>query len=75
MAQTTPRPLRFREGMRVRNTSGATGLPIGLCGTVALVAGVHGKSIYCDPSRLMIFVRWDDGQQFGVFKWELERVK
>jgi hypothetical protein len=66
--------IRFRLGMRVRNRSYATGQPIGATGTVALVAGVRGKSIYCDPSRMMVFVRWDNGAEHGVFRGELEKA-
>jgi hypothetical protein len=65
--------IRFRLGMRVCNRSYMNGLPIGATGTVALVAGVRGKSIYCDPSRVMVFVQWDNGTAHGVFRGELEK--
>jgi hypothetical protein len=65
--------IRFRDGMRVRNRSYLAGVPVGATGKVGLVAGFRGKSIYCDPSRLMVFVNWDSGQSFGVFRGELER--
>lgn len=66
--------IRFREGMKVRNRSYSAGVPVGTEGTVATVAGFRGKSIYCDPSRIMVFVQWANGQSFGVFKGELERA-
>jgi hypothetical protein len=66
---------RFREGMRVRSVgySFISGVPNDMTGTVASVAGFKGKSIYSDPLKKMIFVKWDDGQQRAVFKRELER--
>lgn len=66
--------IRFREGMRVRNVSYSAGVPVNTTGRVGVVAGVRGKSIWCDPSRKMVFVNWDTGASFGVFKWEVERV-
>ena len=62
---------RFKLGQRVQ-FQGMPGIQRrGALGVVDLVAGVRGKSIYCDPSRMMVFVRWDDGRSFGVFRWEL----
>lgn len=75
---------RFKEGDRVRlvNAFGiSTSCPretfirSGTLGTVALVAGFTGKSIYCDPSRRMVFVKWDNGADCGAFRGEIERVK
>lgn len=65
---------RFREGMRVRCVSYAAGVQVGTLGTVATVAGVRGRSIWCDPSRHMVFVQWDTGHAFGVFRCEAEEV-
>jgi len=64
----------FRLGMRVKNRSFASGAPIDMTGTVAEVAGFKGKSIFCDPSRMMVFVKWDDGTAFGVFRAELDKA-
>jgi len=64
----------FHEGQRVRCTSYIAGVPYGATGTVAKVAGVRGASIYCDPSRLMVFVDWDEYPPVGVFRGELELV-
>lgn len=72
MTRTNFRP---RLGLRVRNTGFCSGVPRGETGTISEVAGFRGPSVYCDPSRRMIFVDWDNGQQLGVFKWELEVVK
>jgi uncharacterized protein involved in type VI secretion and phage assembly len=65
-----------RLGTRVRVTAPFwSSAPKGALGTIALVAGVRGKSIYCDPSRLMVFVHWDSGAKLGEFCRHLERVK
>ena len=64
---------RFKLGQRVQFCGMPGGQRYGMGGTVDLVAGFRGKSIYCDPSRMMVFVRWDDGQSFGVFRWELQK--
>ena len=64
---------RFKLGQRVQ-FCGMPGVQrLGVLGTVDLVAGFRGRSIYCDPSRKMVFVRWDDGRSFGVFRWELQK--
>ena len=67
---------RAKEGMRVRSIGYQfmTGVPYGMTGTVSPVATGRGKSVYPDPSRLMIFVKWDNGHKVGVFKKELEKV-
>jgi hypothetical protein len=65
--------IRFREGMRVRCTSVIADVPRGTTGTVGTVATGRGKSIYPDPSRMMVFVDWDNGTSIGVFRWEVER--
>lgn len=66
--------MRFKLGDRVKNHSYLAPVPVGMTGAVSLVAGFKGKSIYCDPCRLMIFVDWDNGQSIGVFKKELTRI-
>ena len=66
---------RFKLGQRVQ-FCGMPGVQrLGVLGSVDLVAGFRGRSIYCDPSRKMVFVRWDDGRSFGVFRWELQKEK
>ena len=64
---------RFKLGQRVQFRGSPSVQRPGALGTVDLVAGFRGKSIYCDPSRTMVFVRWDDGRSFGVFRWELQK--
>lgn len=49
------------------------GPPTGTHGTVALVATGRGKSVHPDPSRLMTFVRWDNGSNEGVYTRHLGR--
>jgi hypothetical protein len=59
---------RFKLGDRVIVTGWTFGgRRIGEKGTVSLVAGPHGMSIYCDPSRLLVFVRWDNGDACGEY--------
>lgn len=66
---------RFKLGDRVRQCCVFGGAaPCGATGTVALVAGVRGQSIYCDPSRIMVFVQWDSGVGAGEFKRYLEKI-
>jgi hypothetical protein len=43
-------------------------------GTVVKGPGISGRSIYSDPARKMVFVDWDNGEYFAVFKRELERI-
>jgi hypothetical protein len=69
-----PEVVRFKEGLRVKCVARSTGVPLNTTGTVGKVATIGGKSIFCDPTRKMVFVNWDNGQKMGVFKWELERV-
>lgn len=75
-----PRPRRERKRFRKGDPVEYVGLPgLGPArhshGTVAGVAGVKGKSVHPDPSRLMTFVQWDDGHGEGVFTAHLARVK
>lgn len=67
----------FREGQRVRHTGRffLTGVPENATGTVALVAGANGESIYPDPARRMVFVSWDNSLPKAVFRNELEPIK
>ncbi|MBD2745813.1 hypothetical protein IC232_03790 [Microvirga sp. BT688] len=66
---------RFEQGMRVRCTAHFAGVPKDTLGTVGMVATGKGPSIYCDPGKNLVFVNWDNGQQKGVFRGELERVQ
>jgi hypothetical protein len=66
---------RFQEGMRVRCTALFAGIPKDTLGTVGKVATGRGPSVYCDPGKNMVFVNWDNGQQKGVFRGELERAQ
>jgi hypothetical protein len=50
----------FRKDMRVRIKVPDLGLPVGSTGTVQSVT-----------SGRIVIVRWDDGQTFGVFEWDL----
>lgn len=61
------------KGMRVRNISTFAPIPKGTTGEVAEVATFGGRSIYSDPAKRMVFVRWDNGAQVAVFKTELEK--
>jgi hypothetical protein len=68
----------FREGDRVMFVGQpfAVDMKIGDFekGTVVKGHGISGRSIYSDPVHKMVFVDWDNGEYFAVFKWELEKI-
>ncbi len=68
---------RFKEGQRVRLLAYDiyTHIPEGATGTTALIAGFKGKSVYPDPQKLMVFVKWDKYGEQSVWRKSLERIK
>jgi hypothetical protein len=69
--------MRFKAGDRVKTVGyDFYGPPVspdkeGVC---SLIAGINGKRVYCDPRKMLVFVTWDDGNQFSVPAKILERV-
>ena len=72
-----PSRKKFKEGDRVRaNWSDPySGVPKGAKGTCALIATVGGKSVYPDPSKLLVFVNWDEHGEKSVPRSILDRIK
>jgi hypothetical protein len=69
-----PSKTRFKEGQRVRlgMHDGYSGVPKGALGTTSLVATIGGKSVYPDPCKLLVFVRWDEHMECSVPRCNLE---
>jgi hypothetical protein len=68
---------RFRADQRVRLTypDFYSGVPEGALGTTKLIATFGGKSVYPDPSKLLVFVAWDVHGDHSVPRAILERHK
>ncbi len=64
------KPQHFKAGQRVKEC--CTIMGAGPCGTLGTVI-VRGASIYSDPARKMVWVRWDnDGREEAEFKKYLQ---
>ena len=76
------RKLAWAEGDRVKFTGNPAAAmlytegapPEGTEGTIQTCSGAHGMSIYPDPARKMVFVRFDNGWRGGVYKRDLDLI-
>jgi hypothetical protein len=72
-----PSKTRFAAGDRVRTTGldFYSGVPESAIGTALLIATIGGRSVYPDPSKLLVFVKWDEHGEHSVPRALLEHHK
>ena len=79
-ARSTSDRRRFKQGDRVEMRGLDPLVRKGRVGTVDLVATVGGRSVYPDPCKAMVFVKWDCDEDdaplsTGVFRAQVEKLR
>jgi hypothetical protein len=69
--------MKFQAGDVVRTTGYDfyTGIGPGNEGVCRMIQGFHGKSVYPDPRKMLVFVEWETGDQISVPASLLEKVR
>jgi hypothetical protein len=80
LAQSVNDRRRFKQGDRVEMRGFDPSVRKCRLGTVELVKTFSGKSVYPDPAKAMVFVKWDceeddEPLSIGVFKSTVEKIR